>query len=91
MIVSTAPTKPVDGRSLVAFTGRGESWIKVTDATGAVTLQRILSVGETVSATGVLPLTVVVGRADLTEVTVRGRPFDTARWSKDNVARFEVK
>jgi len=34
---------------------------------------------------------VVIGRADATEVFVRGKPFDLAAVSRDNVARFEVK
>lgn len=85
-----APALPARA-GLVAFSSRGESWVEVTDATGSVTLRRILNPGDTVAASGVLPLSVVVGRSDLTDVTVRGRPFDTARFARDNVARFEVK
>jgi cytoskeleton protein RodZ len=47
--------------------------------------------GETVAASGVIPLSVVVGRADTTEVQVRGKPLDMTRIAKDNVARFEVR
>jgi cytoskeleton protein RodZ len=36
-------------------------------------------------------LAVVVGKADLAEVEVRGNPFVMTDVSKDNVARFEVK
>ncbi|HEY5582759.1 MAG TPA: RodZ domain-containing protein, partial [Rhodoferax sp.] len=32
-----------------------------------------------------------VGRADATEVQVRGKPFDLTGIAKNNVARFEVK
>lgn len=76
---------------LVVFKLRGASWVEVTDASGVVQLRRIISSGETVGASGALPLTVVVGRADATEVQVRGKPFDLAAVSKENVARFEVK
>jgi cytoskeleton protein RodZ len=52
----------------------------------------MLSQGETAGASGALPLSVIVGRADVTEVEVRGKPFSLdAVTSKDNVARFEVK
>nr|WP_237707279.1 DUF4115 domain-containing protein [Acidovorax sp. NO-1] len=54
-------------------------------------LQRNLTAGESVSVTGQLPLSVVVGRADATEVLVRGKPLDLTTVSRDNVARFEVK
>lgn len=76
---------------LVVFKLRGPSWVEVTDASGTVQLRRIISSGETVAASGTLPLSVVVGRADVTEVQVRGKPFDLTAVSKENVARFEVK
>ncbi|WP_298207810.1 RodZ domain-containing protein [Acidovorax sp.] len=70
---------------------RGESWVQVKDAAGAVVLQRNLTAGEAVSVSAPPPLAVVVGRADATEVTVRGKPFDLTAVSRENVARFEVK
>ena len=76
---------------LVVFKARASSWIEVTDAKGVVVLRKTLQVGETSAASGALPLSVVVGRADATEVTVRSKPFDLAALAKDNVARFEVK
>jgi cytoskeleton protein RodZ len=96
LVPAASPAQPAASAvaarpGLVAFSSRGESWVEVTDASGTVTLRRILSAGDSVAAGGVLPLSVVVGRADLTDVTVRGRPLDTARFARDNVARFEVK
>jgi cytoskeleton protein RodZ len=44
-----------------------------------------------VSVSGALPLSVVIGRADVTEVFVRGKPLELASVSRENVARFEVK
>lgn len=70
---------------------RSESWVQVRDSAGAVVLKRSLGAGESVSVTGAMPLTVVVGRADATEVFVRGKPFDLTAVSRENVARFEVK
>lgn len=75
----------------VVFKARGSSWVEVVDASGAVQLRKTMSSGETVGASGVMPLSVVVGRADTTEVQVHGQPFDLTRIAKDNVARFEVK
>lgn len=76
---------------LLEFRARSDSWVQVRDAAGTVVLQRTLAKGESASATGTLPLTVVVGRADATDVFVRGSPFALARVAKENVARFEVK
>lgn len=76
---------------LLAFRARSESWIQVREATGGVVLQRKLAPNETISVSGALPLAVVVGRADATEVFVRGKPYELAGVSRENVARFEVK
>jgi len=79
------------GQALVSFRARATSWVEVTDSAGLVRLRKTLASGETVGAAGVLPLSVVVGRADSTEVVVRGQAFDLLPVSKDNVARFQVK
>jgi cytoskeleton protein RodZ len=76
---------------IIVFRAKGESWVEVTDAKKVVVLRRTLASGEEVGATGVLPLSAVVGRADATQVQVRGQAFDLTAVSKDNVARFEVK
>ena len=76
---------------IVTFRAQGQSWVEVTDAKGTVVLRRTLAAGELAGATGALPLTAVVGRADATQVQVRGQAFDLSLVTKDNVARFEVK
>lgn len=77
--------------SVLSFSATGSSWIKVTDANGQVTFQKTLNAGETASAGGVPPLSVVVGKVDATQVQVRGKAFDLQSLARDNVARFEVK
>ena len=76
---------------LVQFRAKGQSWIEVTDATGAVQFRKTLEAGDVAGASGVMPLRVVVGRANLTVVQVRGQNFDMTALAKDNVARFEVR
>ena len=75
----------------VEFKAKGDSWIQVTDARGGVQLRKLLAAGESAGASGPLPLVVTVGSVSATEVQVRGKPFDLAPVSRDNVARFEVK
>jgi cytoskeleton protein RodZ len=92
--VSAAPTAetakgPTTG--LVVFNPTAASWVEVTDAQGTVLLRRMLAAGEVAGASGALPLSAVVGRADVTRVQVRGQPLDLAPIARDNVARFEVK
>ena len=84
-------TTTLPSTSIVEFNAKGASWVEVTDAKGKVVLRRTLSSGETATASGVFPLTAVVGRADATEVKIKGKGFDLSSFTKDNVARFEVK
>ena len=67
---------------IVVFRVKGPSWIQVNDATGAVVLKKELDAGESIGVSGVLPLAVVVGRADMTTVEVRGKPMDLAPLAK---------
>lgn len=70
---------------------RGESWVQVRSSTSGTVFQRVLTNGETVTVPGTPPWTVVIGKADATEVTVRGKPMDLKAIARENVARFEVK
>lgn len=87
--VSGSSTGASEG--LVVFTGHGTSWIEVVDKQGVVQVRKTIHSGEVIAASGAVPLTIVVGRSDATDVLVRGQPFDLLQISKDNVARFEVK
>jgi cytoskeleton protein RodZ len=76
---------------LVVFKARGATWVEVIDATASVKLRKTLANGDVVSASGVAPLSIVVGRADVVEVHWRNKPVDLMPVARDNVARFEVK
>lgn len=95
-VVAAAPVVPASGvavvpNGLLMLKAKGETWVEVTDAKGVVQVRKILNAGEVASASGALPLAVVIGRADVTTVEVRGQAFSLDAISKDNVARFEVK
>jgi cytoskeleton protein RodZ len=85
---------PVPADAIVVFSASGETWVEVRDSGGKILLQRTLQSGEKagVSPPGKGELSVIVGRANLTQVTLRGKAFDLAPVSsKDAVARFQVK
>ena len=77
--------------AILMLQSRGTSWIEVTDAQGVPQLRKILEAGEQVRLKGPLPLSVVLGRADAVDVSVRGQRLDVTAMTKANVARFEVK
>lgn len=86
-----APRKKLTGSGVVVFKTSAPSWIEVTDSKGAIQLSRLVEPGEPVGASGPLPLNVTIGRADVTEVQVRGKPFPLDDVTRGGVARFEVK
>lgn len=89
----SAPT--IDGSGLatglLVLKARDASWVQVIDAAGVVQVRKTLQAGDVVGVTGTPPLTVVLGRADVIDVQVRGLPFEVARRANENIARFEVR
>jgi len=77
--------------SLLSITATGDSWVEVVNGAGSVVMKRMLKNGDVIDFSTAPPYTVVLGRADAVQVTVRGKPFDTAPYARNSVARFEVK
>jgi cytoskeleton protein RodZ len=75
----------------VVFTATERCWAEVVDVSGARRLYTMLEPGARVTARGMPPLRVVLGRADVTAVEIAGRvasiPPDALR---STVARFEI-
>jgi cytoskeleton protein RodZ len=89
--IAASATAIVSSGNLLQFKAKGTAWVQVTDAKGVQLISRTLQTGEEVGVAGALPLSVVVGRVDLTSVELRGRPYDLGAIAQNNVARFEVK
>jgi cytoskeleton protein RodZ len=88
---ASAPAAAGTSDGILMLQARQSSWVGVKDAGGVLRMQKILEVGESVQLAGALPLSVVLGRADAVDVTVRGERFDVNAMTTGNVARFEVK
>jgi len=86
-----ANSTPLEAASaVILFKARGNTWVEVTDAKGVVLLRRTLVMSESAEVSGALPMSVVVGRADHTEVIVKGQAFALEPYIQENVARFKV-
>jgi cytoskeleton protein RodZ len=68
-----------------------QSWVEVIDARGQSLIARVLQPGEDVGLDGVIPLKVKIGNAGATQVVFRGDPIELPGFTRDNVARFELK
>lgn len=89
-VQTPAATAAQASGAVLEMRASAQSWVKVRDAKGKVVLEKTLAKDESVTASGELPLSVIVGNAKGTQVLVRGEPLDIAS-TRDNVARFEVK
>ncbi|WP_051303279.1 helix-turn-helix domain-containing protein [Comamonas composti] len=89
--VPQAADKAATGDELLLIRASAESWVQVKNGHGQVVEQKTLAVGESLTASGVLPLSVVIGNAGAVQVSVRGQAMDLAAIARSNVARFEVR
>jgi cytoskeleton protein RodZ len=101
--VEPAPTaKPVSSAAPAAavrsedspewvFSATADSWLEVRNAQKAVVWSGVVKAGESTRIKSPLPVSVVVGRAQVVSATLRGQPFDLKPHTQVTVARFEVK
>ena len=68
-----------------------DSWVEVVDAQGHSLLSRTVVAGESVGLDGQMPMKVKIGNAGGTKLKLRGDNVDLTPWTRDNVARLELK
>ena len=89
-----AASEPVPNAAaarLVEVRTTASSWIEITDASGQAVLSRLLQAGEAVPLDGALPMKVRIGNASGTQLSFRGQPVALAPFTRDNIARLELK
>jgi cytoskeleton protein RodZ len=87
---SAAATEPAPQGVLHVRTVAG-SWIEVLDGRGQMLISRVVQPGEAVGLDGAMPLKVIVGNAGATQLSFRGRKVELAGYTRDNVARLDLK
>ena len=87
---SPGPTAPAVAGVLQVST-TAESWIEVLDGKWQPLMSRMVQPGETVGLDGARPFRVKIGNAAVTQVVFRGQPVELAAYTRDNVAKLELK
>jgi len=87
---NTSAMAPAAGGVLQVRT-TAQSWVEVVDASGQTVVGRLVQPGEALSLDGAMPLKLRIGNATGTQVVFRGQPVSLAPYTRDNVARFELK
>ena len=83
--VAAAPSIPLQ------VIATADSWVEVVDAQGHSLLSRTVVAGESVGLDGALPMRVKIGNARGTRLKLRGDNVDLTPWTRDNIARLELK
>jgi len=89
--VSSAAVAPFGPGPEWVFAATADSWLEVRNAQKAVVWSGVVKAGESTRIQSPLPVSVVVGRAQVVTATLRGQPFDLKPHTQVTVARFEVK
>ncbi len=84
-------SRPQAAAGVVVLRTSAESWVEARDAAGAVLLSRMLLPGEAVGLDGSLPMKLKIGNAEGTRVSLRGQPVELQPYTRDNVARLDLK
>jgi len=87
VLAHVAPTPSIP----LQVVATADSWVEVVDAHGRTLLSRTVVAGESVGLDGAMPMRVKVGNASGTHLKLRGDNVDLTPWTRDNVARLELK
>ncbi|MFZ4551813.1 MAG: helix-turn-helix domain-containing protein [Aquabacterium sp.] len=90
-VASSATPAAGGARASAQLLTRQTAWIEVKDAQGAKLLSRQVQAGESLSVDGVAPLVVRVGNAPAVQLTFKGQVVDLVPYTRNNVARIELK
>lgn len=85
----TAPVVATPPATLV-FEFDEDSWLEVTDATGAVLAYQMGEAEERISLRGSPPFEVLLGYAPGVTITYNGQPFDPTPYVRGDVARLRI-
>ena len=85
------PPPPVAVSGVLQLRPTEESWVEVIDARGKSLISRLVQPGESVGLDGVMPFKVKIGNANATQVVFRGQPLELGPFTRDNMAKLELK
>ena len=87
----SASASAVNAIGLLKLSSTAKSWIEVLDGNGRSILGREVVPGEVITLDGPVPLKLRIGNAAVTLVTFNGQRVELAPFTRDNVARLDLK
>lgn len=89
--VPASVTASARAGSALVMVSTASSWVEVRDAKGAKLLSRHVAAGETIGVDGAAPMAVKIGNAAGIQLSYQGNPIELAAFTRNNVARLELK
>ena len=86
---ATASATPVAG--VLQLRPIAPSWVQAIDGRGQTLLSRVVQPGEDLDLDGELPLRLRIGNANVMRLQFRGQPVDLRAYTRDNIAKLELK
>jgi len=75
----------------VNISATGRSWVSITDKSGKVVFEKMLTAGSEESFEAPVPMNVVIGNVQATKLAFSGKPVDLAIAAKSNVAHLVLE
>ena len=87
----TVSTSPEATAAPIVLTFVGTSWVEVRDGTGTLVVSVTGNAGGAQEVNGRAPFEVILGNAAAVNVSWLGKSFDTAPFTRQNVAKFTLR
>lgn len=85
------PAAPPATAGALTVTATATSWLEVQGADGSRLFFGLVRAGENLSLDGLAPLRVRIGNVSGVQLRYQGQPVDLSAYSRNNVARIELK
>ena len=89
-VVSETPQSQVPEIGTAVFTFKGDCWVNIYDATGERIAWGVKKAGYVMTIQGKAPLSITVGKPELTSIVFNGKPIDMSAFDDGNIAKFKL-
>jgi cytoskeleton protein RodZ len=84
------PAAGADDADVLVLKYEADCWTAVQDADGKRLAYDLVKAGQVLNLQGKAPFRVTLGNAPAVNVQINGEPFDTVRFSRGRIARFQI-
>jgi len=89
-LVNTDSQSPAPVISTAVFTFNGDCWVNIFDATGERIAWGVKKSGYVMTIQGEAPLSITIGKPELTSIIFDGQPVDMSTFETGNIAKFDL-